>query len=198
MSDDRRIETTEEYPDNVIDDIDQRTLFLNAKQIRVTLGHELKEEIPENQRVEALGLLASGVVRDFSYLMTGLMENVGFVWTCRKTVRAKDAWEQLGTTPLVLAGRQTLSRHRLTVSDGLSQVQTLTALGSLIEEWLEFAFLRCDVVTVEIAPFFTTTSKCSGLGLAVTFSTSRQNNGGIDVRRRPSRVTTESALSLEP
>jgi PAS domain S-box-containing protein len=148
--------------------IGRRTMLLNARQIKVSSGMDkiillaieditdrkrMEEEIQKNQRAESLGVLAGGIAHDFSNLMAGLMANIEVAIVHLKAGRAENALERLEKTPSIFTRGQALTRRLLTFVKGGAPVRVLTALGPLIEEWVDFAFIGSDIRTgVEIDP----------------------------------------------
>jgi len=148
--------------------IGKRTMLLNARQIKGSLGKEqivllaieditdrrrMEEELQRKQRVESLGILAGGIAHDFNNLMAGLMANIEVAELHLKEGRIHEGIERLQKTPSIFARGQALTRRLLTFSKGGTPVRTLTALGPLMEDWVDFAFIGSDsTATLDIDP----------------------------------------------
>jgi PAS domain S-box-containing protein len=148
--------------------IGRRTMLLNARQVKRSLGKEkilllaiedvterrrMEAELQKNQRVESLGILAGGIAHDFNNLMAGLMANTELARVHLLAGEIADALVRIEKTPAIFARGRALTRRLLTFSKGGTPTRATTALGPLVKEWVDFALMGSDVTaSLEIDP----------------------------------------------
>jgi len=148
--------------------IGRRTMLLNARQIRrslgkdkiillaiedITLRRKMEEDLQKNQRVESLGVLAGGIAHDFNNLMAGLMANTELALAHLNSGQTDEARDRIVRTSAIFARGRALTKRLLTFSKGGAPNRTPTSLVPLIAEWVEFALMGSDVTaSMEIDP----------------------------------------------
>ena len=144
--------------------VGRRTMLLNARQIRRSLGKEriillaiedvtdrkrMEAELQKSQRVESLGILAGGIAHDFNNLMAGLLANTELARVHLLAGESGLALQRIEKTPSIFARGRALTRRLLTFSSGGTPTRSIMDLGPLIREWVDFALMG-SAVTAEL------------------------------------------------
>jgi two-component system cell cycle sensor histidine kinase/response regulator CckA len=105
---------------------------------------KMEEEMNRAQKLESLGILASGIANDFNFLLSSVLENIHL------SVINADQRERLRET-LLKAQQEAvrakdLTRQLLTFSRGSLPVKKFAALGEIVTEYAALALGDSDVI----------------------------------------------------
>lgn len=107
---------------------------------------KMEEEMTRAQKLESLGILASGIAHDFNFLLTSVLENIhlAVIHADRREILRGS----LQKAQKASSRAKDLTRQLLAFSRGGPPVKRLVALGGIIREYTELAIrdsnIGCD------------------------------------------------------
>ncbi|MBI4978464.1 MAG: PAS domain S-box protein [Spirochaetes bacterium] len=107
-----------------------------------------EQQLQQNQRLEALGILAGGIAHDFNNLMSGIF---GYIDLAMIENDRNRATELLSKAMKTMDRARGLTQQLLTFSKGGAPIQKVTSLIPFIQETAQFAvsgsnvLCRCDI-----------------------------------------------------
>ncbi len=112
---------------------------------------KMEEEMHRVQKLESLGILASGIAHDFNFLLSAVLENIHIAVL---NVDRRDVMrEALQKAQKASVRAKDLTRQLITFSRGGFPVKRLTAIGEIIREYSDLAIRDSNIgCTYHIAP----------------------------------------------
>src|SRR5512135_11970 len=104
---------------------------------------KMEEEMHRAQKLDSLGILASGIARDFNFLLSSILEDIHVAVI---NANQRDVMrEALQKAQRASVRAKDLTRQLLTFSRGGVPVKRLTALGGIIREYSDLAVRDSNV-----------------------------------------------------
>lgn len=117
----------------------------------ITKEKKLEEEMAKSSRIESIGQLAGGIAHDFNNLLTAMLGNVSLakmMTDCDSKVH-----QLLSQTEKASARARDLTQQLLTFARGGNPVKSLSSLGELLKESVDFSLsgskVRCELTVAE-------------------------------------------------